>query len=121
MAPTVYDVAYALRNELLANFDTRECAGALTFLITTWAALTAAQVVRAAVRFVAVARAEIFDELCAAVDYARPVAPAGAWLNAVSAAWGDLLEAEVLWYDAERHALRVESANEPGRFYTASA
>lgn len=119
-AATVYDAAYALRNELLANLDTRECAGALTFLLTTWAALTAAQARREAARFASIARAELFDALLDAVDYARSVAPIGPWSRAVETAYGYLLDAEVLSYDAAAHALRVESASRPGTFYTAN-
>jgi hypothetical protein len=129
-APTVYDLAYALRNRLLSDHTTREAAGALTFLCTAWAALQCRaarlaaqqpQPTPPAAGFAPIARRAIFDELVAAYDYARSVAPAGAWQNAIARAWDYLLEAEVYHFDAERHALRVESASEAGKVYEANA
>lgn len=64
--------------------------------------------------------AELLDALCLAHDYAASVVPGGPWLRALDAAWGYILQADTLYYDAERHALRVESATRPGRFYEAN-
>jgi hypothetical protein len=119
-ASTVYAAAYALRNELLSDHTTRDAAGALTFLITTWAALTTASARRELARFASVQRVEIFDALCSAFDYASGVVPGGPWLRALTTAWAWLIEQDVLAYDAERHALRVPSATRAGVFYTAN-
>jgi hypothetical protein len=71
--------------------------------------------------FTAIPVADILDDLCAAVDYARGVAPVGSgWLAAIDRAWDYLLQADTLAYDAERHALRVESATRDGVTYTAN-
>lgn len=119
-AATVYDAAYALRNKLLANYDTREAAGSLTLIITTWAVLTTAQARREAARFASIARAAIFDEMLVVVDYARRTAPAGAWYRAVERAYGWLLDQDVLRHRPADHALLVESASTPGTFYAAN-
>lgn len=118
-------LALELRDALMGARDLArdlDAAGAVALTRDLyWLMLVGAAVELAeAARFAPIARADIFDELLDAVDYARSVAPAGAWLNAVNAAYGDLLDADVLYYDAERHALRVESASEPGRFYVAN-
>lgn len=62
--------------------------------------------------------APLMDELCEAHDVA--VVRAGhdtRWQNAIDSAWGWLLQQDAVSYDHATHALRVESATEPGKVY----
>jgi hypothetical protein len=76
--------------------------------------------------FTTLQTASLIDHLCTAVDEARaklaqsndPNAPA--WLRAIDAAWGRILEADTLRYRAKDHALCVASASEAGKTYTAN-
>ena len=71
--------------------------------------------------FTPIAVADLLDHLCEARDLAAAAAASSpAWLRALSTAWGFILEADTLEYDAATHALRVESATRPGRTYVAN-
>jgi hypothetical protein len=65
--------------------------------------------------------ADILDFIVEAVDAAR-VSAAGnqRWLNAIDAGYDDLLQADTIAFDVATHAIRIESASEPGKFYTAN-
>jgi hypothetical protein len=72
-------------------------------------------------QFTTIARTEIFDALCDAVDYARGAASDNpAWLNAINKAWDYLLSVETIAYDRMNRAIRVESATRPGRAYVSN-
>lgn len=117
-------LALELRDELMRSrslLDDFDAAGAVALTRDLyWLMLVGAALVTRPARFVAIARAEIFDALLDAVDYARSVAPAGAWYRAVETAYGWLLEQDVLHFDALLGALRVPSATRPGVTYTAN-
>jgi hypothetical protein len=71
--------------------------------------------------FSTIGTAALLDDLCQAVDLAREMAAGNTpWLNAIDKAWGYLLGQDTIAYDLSAHAIRVESATEPGRFYTAN-
>lgn len=75
----------------------------------------------AAHRFAPLAVAPLLDFLCEARDAAaQAAADHPAWLRALDFAWGFILEAEALEYDAEAAALRVPSATRAGRAYVAN-
>lgn len=65
--------------------------------------------------------ADILDFLVEAVDAAR-VAAAGnqRWLNAIDNGYDDLLQVDVIAFDAALHTIRIESASTPGKFYIAN-
>jgi hypothetical protein len=72
-------------------------------------------------QFSTVQIAAILDCLCEAVDAARASAAAApSWLRAIDAAYDYLLTADAIEYSHADHALRVPSASEPGRYYTAN-
>lgn len=71
--------------------------------------------------FTTISTSQILDQLCAAVDAARVnAASAPAWLRAIDAGYDYLLTADTIEYSRADHALRVESASEPGRYYVAN-
>lgn len=60
----------------------------------------------------------LLDALCTAVDLAREMAGNNQrWLRAINTGWDWLLQQETVSYDHAAHALRVESASEPGKTY----
>lgn len=128
LAPENRAAALALRDACLSARDlARDFDGAQAVEAARgayWLALVAAGLAwveaQAAARFAPISRAEIFDALCAAVDYARSVAPAGAWHRAIDSAWAYILDAEILYFNTAARALRVESATRPGRCYVAN-
>lgn len=72
-------------------------------------------------QFTTIRTADILDDLCAAVDLAREMAGDNArWQQAISNGWDDLLNLDTIAYDTAQHAIRIESASEPGRFYVAN-
>jgi len=72
-------------------------------------------------QFTTIARAEIFDALCEAVDYARGIVHnSPEWQRAIAKAWDYLLTTETITYDRMARAIRVESATRPGRAYEAN-
>jgi hypothetical protein len=71
-------------------------------------------------QFTTLSTAALLDALCETVDYVRGSTAPDAWQRAVSRAWDYLLQVEAVEYDAEAHAIRVESATRPGRFYVAN-
>jgi hypothetical protein len=65
--------------------------------------------------------AALLDHLCEAHDAAKALAAGDArWSSALDRAWGWLLQTDAISYDADAHAIRVESASEPGRVYVAN-
>lgn len=62
----------------------------------------------------------ILDDLCAVVDAARASVTDERWLKAIDRAWDYLLNQDTVSWDADTHALTVESASEAGVFYTAN-
>lgn len=71
--------------------------------------------------FTTIAVADIIDQLVEAVDAARTKAAGNQrWLGAVDRAWDYLLQVDAVSYDHADHALRVESASEPGKVYIAN-
>jgi hypothetical protein len=65
--------------------------------------------------------ADILDFLVEAVDAARVSAASNQpWLNAIDAAYDDLLQVDEITFDVAAHAIHIESASEPGRFYIAN-
>lgn len=71
--------------------------------------------------FTTIATAQILDSLCEVVDQARAsgnLTPS--WARALDTAYDYLLTTDAVAFDALAHALRVESATEPGTFYTAN-
>lgn len=74
--------------------------------------------VEPAAGFAPVAVAELLDFIVDAVDTARQAAAdSPRWLRAIDSAYDFILQQDVLSYDAAAHALRVESASEPGKVY----
>lgn len=71
--------------------------------------------------FTPIAVAELLDCLCEARDAAaRTAASSPAWSRALNTAWGFILEAEALEWNAEAHALRVPSATRAGLAHVAN-
>jgi hypothetical protein len=70
--------------------------------------------------FAPLARADILDALCLAVDYAKGSTAPDAWQRAIDSAWGWLLAEDVYQYDQAARVLRVESATRPGTIYQAN-
>jgi hypothetical protein len=71
--------------------------------------------------FSTVPTAAILDSLCDVVDQARvseQLTPS--WRTALDAAYDWLLQQDTIEYSNTDHALRVESATEPGKFYVAN-
>lgn len=117
-------LAIELRNALMGARDLAsdfDAAGAvaltrdLYWLLLAGAALATRP---APAGFAPVAVAELLDFIVDAVDTARQAAAGSPrWLRAIDSAYDYLLQQDVLSYDAAAHALRVESASEPGKVY----
>jgi hypothetical protein len=74
-----------------------------------------------ALSFARITIAPLMDALCEAKDAAVEKAAGNArWLTAIDTAWGWLLTQDVVSFDIHTHALRVESASEPGKVYEAN-
>ena len=70
-------------------------------------------------QFTTLNTADLLDDLAAAIDLvrsstARDNAP---WMVALDKAWDYILQQDVISYDLAAHAIRVESASKPGRFF----
>jgi len=70
-------------------------------------------------QFTTLNTADLIDDLAAAIDLvrsstARDNAP---WMVALDKAWDYILQTDTLSYDVAAHAVRVESASKPGRFF----
>lgn len=71
--------------------------------------------------FTTIRTAGLLDFIVEAVDNARDAASVSpSWLRAIDSAYDYLLTTDAISYDLDHHAIRVESATEPGKFYTAN-
>lgn len=67
--------------------------------------------------------AELLDFLTDAIDTIRASAAARnapSWMTALDKAWDYILSQDVIEYDVEARAIRVESATRPGVFYVSN-
>jgi len=70
-------------------------------------------------QFTTLNTADLLDDLAAAIDLVRSSTARDnrPWMVALDKAWDYILQADTLSYDADAHAIRVESASKPGRFF----